>query len=106
MEMGKGNPQRTQKRTTLVSDRTEVPVSSPREISMLCTDTGGLQTTESWLELQWDCVWGKETSSLELGSWYWLVAFSGVSAYSCACGSHPELPLDAAVPVSTVPLIG
>lgn len=66
MEMGRGNPQRTQKRTSLVSYRTNVPGSSPREISVLCMGTGGPLTTESRLGLRWDCVWGREASSLEL----------------------------------------
>lgn len=58
--------ERTQKRTSFVCYWNEVPGSSSREISVLCTDTVELWTTDSQLGLQWDCVRRVEASSLGL----------------------------------------
>lgn len=97
---------RTQKRISFVCYGKEVPGSSSRGISVLCTDTVEPWTTHSQLGRQWDCARRGEASSLELGSWHKLIPFSAVSVDTYACGSRPELLPEAAVRFSTEPLIG
>ena len=78
----------------------------PRGTSVLCTDTVEPWTTDLQPGLQWDCVRRGEASSLDLGSWHKLIAFSAVSVDTYACGSRPEPLPEAAGRFSTEPLIG